>query len=357
MKKHLIAAAALATLSTAAFAQSATVYGILDLSVSKVSNTDANGGNTTALTDAVWMPSIIGFTGTEDLGGGLKATFNLEGDVRMDTGRSTEASSTGASATGVTKLFGRKSNVALSGNFGELKLGKDIDMVFLQGFIDNVRNAHSASGFVAHTLATDLRLDTESVFIQNMARYTTPTVGGFKASVQHRFGEQSGNTSKDSSTAFLVNYTTGGLSLSAATKEMKDLATAAKTELTYVGATYTTGPVRLAATHHQTKFKTAGTPDIKTSELGASYSISPKLTAAVNYVAIDRGTANSDSDITSVSLKYGVSKRTNLWGLVSKSSNDASGYDAGASSRPIYNQTAANGKDSTAFSVGITHSF
>jgi len=39
MKKHLLALAALATLSGVAAAQTATVYGIVDLSVSKVTNT------------------------------------------------------------------------------------------------------------------------------------------------------------------------------------------------------------------------------------------------------------------------------------------------------------------------------
>lgn len=348
MKKHLIAAAALATLSTAAFAQSATVYGIIDLSVTNASNFSA-AGKTTALSDAVWMPSVFGLTGSEDLGGGLKATFNLESDVNMDTGALSGASG----ISGTQKLFGRKANVGLSGGFGSLTFGKDIDMLFLQGFIDNVRNAHSASGFVAHTLATDLRLDTESVFIQNMVRYSTPTINGFKASVQHRFGEQAGSTEKDSSTAFLLNYSVGGLTLSAGQKEMKTAALA-KTELAYLGATYTTGPFRLSATHHQTKFKTAGTPDIKTSEAGVGYSVSPKLTAAVNYVRIDRGVANNDSTVTSASLKYALSKRTNVWTMVSRSNNDGS-TDAGASSRPLYSVITT--RDSTATAVGITHTF
>ena len=361
MKKHLLALAALATVSGVAAAQSATVYGIVDLSVSKVTKaTDGtNNGSLTALTDAVWMPSVFGVTGSEDLGGGLKATFNLESDVNIDTGRLSAASATGASATGVTKLFGRKSNVGLSGNFGSVTVGKDIDMLFLQGFIDNIRNAHSASGFVAHTLATDLRLDTESVFIQNMVRYTTPTVAGFKASIQHRFGETAGNTQKDSSTGYLLNYAAGSLTANVGFKEMKNTSLE-KTELTYVGATYTLGAVKFAATHHETKYDVAlstGSKKIKTDEVGVAYSISPQLTAAVNYVRIDRGVANADSTVTSGSLKYALSKRTNLWTLLSKSNNDASGSDAGASSRPIYSGLNQAGKDSTAYSVGITHSF
>jgi len=354
MKKHLLALAALATVSGVAAAQSATVYGIVDLSVSKTTNTTASGGSTTGLTDAVWMPSIFGVTGSEDLGGGMKASFNLESDVRMDTGRLTEVSSTGATADGVTKLFGRKANVALSGNFGELKAGKDIDMIFLQGFIDNVRNSHSASGFIAHTLGTGCSIDTECVFTQNMVRYTTPSFNGFKASVQHKFGEQAGNTNTNSSTAFLLNYANGGLSLNAGSKTSETTSNA-KTDLLYLGGTYQLGPVRLSATHHKTQFKNGATAnnstaDIKTTEFGAGYAINPQMTAAVNYVKLKQGSA--EGDITSASLKYSVSKRTSLWTMVAKTSYD--GFSIGGGN---YNQGGYAGKDSTATSVGITHSF
>ncbi|MFM6961814.1 MAG: porin, partial [Polynucleobacter victoriensis] len=150
MKKHLLALAALATVSGVAAAQSATVYGIVDLSVTSISKQGSgSGSNTTALTDAVWMPSVFGITASEDLGGGLKAAVNLESDINADTGKVSNASSIGdVDPAGTRKLFGRKANVSLSGGFGTLTAGKDIDMIFLQGFIDNIRNSHSASGFV-----------------------------------------------------------------------------------------------------------------------------------------------------------------------------------------------------------------
>jgi predicted porin len=342
MKKHLIAAAALATLSTAAFAQSATVYGIFDLSFTKASNVSGNN-SLTALTDAVWMPSVFGITGSEDLGGGMKAAFNLESDVNVDTGALSGASG--------SKLFGRKANVALSGNFGELKLGKDIDMLFLQGFIDNVRNSHSSSGFIAHAVANNAGLDTETVFTQNMVRYTTPSFNGVKASVQHKFGETAGNNSLSSSTAYLVTYAANGLTLAGGFKEMESSA-AAKTELTYFGATYQLGALRLAATHHKTQYKTANTADSKTTEFGAGYAVSPKLTAAVNFVETETGSVKGD--ITSASLKYGMSKRTSLWTLVSRTNNNASSQIYGGHYGAAY---PASGQDGTTTSVGITHSF
>ena len=343
MKKHLIAAAALATLSTAAFAQSATVYGIFDLSFTQNTSANAAGKSLSSLTDAVWMPSVFGLTGSEDLGGGLKASFNLESDINVDTG-SVSAASGG-------KLFGRKANVALSGNFGELKLGKDIDQIFLQGFIDNVRNSHSSSGFIAHTVAAAAgTIATDSVFTQNMVRYTTPTVSGFKASVQYRFGESTNGTSYGNSTSFLGNYSNAGLSLSVGTKQANDVTGAGQdTELTYVGATYQLGAVRLSATNWQTKFKGTSTDKLKTQEYGVGYAINPKLTAAVNYV--ENKQAAAKGDITSASLKYALSKRTSLWTLVSRTNNNATGSIFGGQ----YSSSVSG--DGTATSVGVTHSF
>jgi predicted porin len=349
MKKHLIAAAALATLSSAAFAQSATVYGIFDLSITKASNV-SDGKSLTALTDAVWMPSVFGVTGSEDLGGGLKASFNLESDVNVDTGSLSAASG--------TKLFGRKSNVALSGNFGELKLGKDIDQIFLQGFIDNVRNAHSSSGFIAHTVAAAGALSTDSVFTENMVRYTTPTVGGFKAAVQYRFGESTNGNNYGNSTSLLANYSNAGFSLSIGTKTANDVnqagvATANQdTELTYVGATYQLGAVRLSATNWQTKFKGSSVAKVKTQEYGVGYAVTPTLTAAVNYVETEQ--ASEKGDITSASLKYALSKRTNLWTLVSRTTNNTGSQVYGGHYGAAY---PASGADGTTTSVGITHSF
>jgi predicted porin len=344
MKKHLLALAALATMSGLAAAQTATVYGIVDLSVSKVTNT-VNTSSKTGLTDAVWMPSVFGITGSEDLGGGLKATFNLESDVNMDTGALSGAS--GASSF----VFGRKSNVGLSGNFGSFQAGKDIDIIFLQGFIDNVRNSHSSSGFVAHALASgSSTLNTETVFVKDMIKYTTPVFNGFKATLQHKFGEAAGNTQTSKSDAYLVSYSgIAGLNLNYGFKVMYDSSNA-KTNLTYIGGTYQLGQLRLAASTHETKYKSASTATIRTNEIGAAYALTPALTAAVNYVDIAQGSAKGD--ITSGSLKYAMSKRTSLWTLVSKRNYD--GFNIGAAN---YGMAAADGQDSSSYSVGITHSF
>ena len=112
MKKSLIALAVLAASGAAMAQSSVTLFGIVDTGVSYVDNAVVNdakygvhsSGNAT---------SRLGLRGTEDLGGGLKAGFWLEGEIFGDDGN----------ASGFN--FKRRSTVSLSGNFGEVRLGRD----------------------------------------------------------------------------------------------------------------------------------------------------------------------------------------------------------------------------------------
>ena len=106
MKKTLIALAALAAGS--AFAQSSvTMYGLLDVGY----NFHSAGPGTNVQMGNFHGPSRFGIKGSEDLGGGLKANFNLEsGNLGLDTGSSAVA-------------FGREAWVGVSGRFGETRLG------------------------------------------------------------------------------------------------------------------------------------------------------------------------------------------------------------------------------------------
>ena len=92
MKKSLIALAALATVATAAQAQSSvSVYGIIDSGYLRFKS-DADAGAIQQVTSGALSTSRLGFKGTEDLGGGLKANFTLENQFSADTG----AQATGA---------------------------------------------------------------------------------------------------------------------------------------------------------------------------------------------------------------------------------------------------------------------
>ena len=113
MKKTLVALAVLGSFAgVASAATSVTLYGTVDAGYegwsygkdfSSLNNTFVQGGTSEA-------NSKIGVKGQEDLGNGLAATFQLEGDVNADVGGSS--------------LFNRESTVGLKGAFGEVKVGK-----------------------------------------------------------------------------------------------------------------------------------------------------------------------------------------------------------------------------------------
>lgn len=127
MKKLVPALCALAAAGTAAAQSSITMFGVVDAGVSYYSAKSRSWGPTLprevtqsqkVLSSSGYNSSRFGFRGTEDLGGGLAASFWLEAPVANDSG-----------ASGIAN-FGRRSTVSLSGPFGELRLGRDYTASF-----------------------------------------------------------------------------------------------------------------------------------------------------------------------------------------------------------------------------------
>jgi len=99
-----------------------TVYGIVDVALAHMDNADAAGRGVTrepSLTGS--LPSRIGFRGTEDLGGGLAAVFNLESGFNPDVGTLGQGG----------RIFGRQAWVGLRGGWGTLQLGRILNMTYL----------------------------------------------------------------------------------------------------------------------------------------------------------------------------------------------------------------------------------
>ena len=111
MKKSLVALAVLAGFAGAAAAQSSvTLFGVIDVAARY---TKANGQDTKQLSNDGSSSSRIGVRGVEDLGGGLKAGFWLEGALAADTGTADSS-----------RFWGRRASVSLMGDFGEVRLGR-----------------------------------------------------------------------------------------------------------------------------------------------------------------------------------------------------------------------------------------
>src|SRR4051812_17571762 len=118
MKKTVLVLAALSTSAGAAFSQSSvTVYGVVDTAIARTNN---GSTVTTSLDSGKQSGSRLGFLGSEDLGGGLKAVFTVENGFSADTGAQADAA----------RLFNRQSWVGLASSFGTVKLGRQKTPVY-----------------------------------------------------------------------------------------------------------------------------------------------------------------------------------------------------------------------------------
>ncbi len=184
MKKFTLSAIALvaAAVAAPAFAQSSvTLYGRLNTTVEnqKVNNQARK-----------WVvqnnSSRIGFKGTEDMGGGLKASFQLEHGFSSDTGA--------ANAT----FWGREAWVQLAGSFGAIRLGNITPESYF-ATADYVSMHNHDTGTSSDALYGGPFLN------KNKVMYMTPTVGGFSASIAGTAGEKVEKNGTD----FAMNYDAG----------------------------------------------------------------------------------------------------------------------------------------------------
>jgi len=225
MKKSLIALAALA--ATGAFAQSSvTLYGRIDMGWGTATTKAANGtqDKTTGLVDGVQTSNAIGFRGTEDLGGGLTAGFNLEQGISPTQSNGWNmrvASSAHQTANGGALSTGtmRAGNVSLRGGMGLVEVGT---LQWSAGYAVASRWGFFAEGFggEAHTTMPS-RITGVS--------YTTPAFSGTTVTLQH--GGAHGNRTerqsaadasdgfrknKEARTGINIQHTSGPLYLGAA---------------------------------------------------------------------------------------------------------------------------------------------
>jgi predicted porin len=219
MKKTLIACAALATLASAAQAQNVTIYGRLDTGVRYIDkargSVDAGGFATSGAGDSLTdlanggiLPSIWGFRGSEDLGGGLKAVFNLEGDFDASTGGSRGL---GNISNG---LFGRQSNVGLSAGWGTVLLGRQYSPALLADLGTEPRGFKESYSSLATFAATQNPANNglggtrngAGIFTSNLISYSN-SFGPVNVGLGYGLGEVAGSSSEGSTISVGLTYT------------------------------------------------------------------------------------------------------------------------------------------------------
>ncbi len=350
MKKTLLAMAVLAA-SGAAFAQSSvTLFGIVDATVALGRGDVANK---TQLTNSGLNSSRLGFRGTEDLGGGLNASFWLEAGVNNDNGTgggtntNNQPSGTSAATAGTQGLtFNRKSTVSLGGGFGEVRLGRDYTPTF---YNTSVYDAFGTNGVGTSMVAVKAwGLESESLRASNSISYFLPgNLGGFGGQIMYVMGENISTAAKDGNGIQVRgSYDQGPIGASVAYG--KTTRTGGDSKVTNLGASYDFGVVKLMGMYSQDKiaaltgkgFNVGLTAPVGAGLVRASYS---------SYKTDAAGTPKSNQ--LALGYVHNLSKRTAAYATLARVTNSG-----GAASALNGATTSANGS-STGYDFGIRHSF
>ena len=342
MKKSLFALAVLGAFAGAAQAQSSvTLYGNIDASLgyignggldpqatsntanSKASMTPAAGSCTLCYIDGSIATSLWGMRGVEDLGGGMRATFDLQGDLSSNNG--------GNNTNG---MFRRGANVGIGASWGTVTLG-------LQG--NPLANANATLMPVMGNSVTQNRnvigMATGD-FIKNAVSYTSPTMlGGLVARLTYGSSNQVEDMSGGSIYAGSLAYTSGPLSLTAAynhqepaantgftaTNSANNYLSSANTGLNKVtgylaGIKYKFGnfTVGYGFTHGEFSTYAASTgtgastvsnkANANTNMFGIGYQATPAILLGLNYLI-----NTADSSMLNGQVRYALSKRTTTY--------------------------------------------
>ena len=363
MKKTLIALAVLGAAAGVAHAQSnVTIYGIVDTGFIKRSGHDVEMGEN--------VNNRLGFRGVEDLGSGVKATFELERRFNLNDGTQRGVDWDGAA------------NVGLKGDsWGAVRLGRVNELT--------TETIRKFDPFYQYGVGAMLEGNQRSPRISNTIRYDSPNWSGFKFGATYSLGDNMDKESRDPASelsiakvngsgadndgyGIMLGYDNGPLSL---VGNWSRLADSRKSSVWNLGAGYRFGDAKVELVYQQTKDKGwangeradwmdsslngrtnpySGADELTEKQwlLGLEWKLGPgRLNASAQWMEVEAKGANiSDKDIYkyAIGYTYDLSKRTAIYGVVAYTD-----YDDEEVAR-VYGDVDDG---TTGVQVGITHKF
>ena len=374
MKKSLIALAVLAASGTAMAQSSVTLFGIVDANVTHVNHVGPNSKSVTGMGHSGNATSRLGFRGVEDLGGGLKAGFWLEGAVANDDG-----TGTGAGA-GPGFAFKRRSTVSLMGGFGEVRLGRDLVPSYTKVSSYDVFGQVGIGQFMgwsywnqtsglAPTAANPDNADANGFRQSNMLAYYTPNFGGVTAGLGYGFDERAGNGHAGRYVGGFVAYDNGPFSITGALDRRDVLYTnvfsplaEGKKQMYSLGASYEMGMAKISAMLQQSRFNdipsALGTVDRKVNAymIGAAAPVGAGQ-VRIQYALYDqKDIADGKAQQLSLGYVHNLSKRTAVYGTLAHIRNK-NNVGLALASTGVTNGGPGAGENQTGLSLGVRHSF
>jgi len=306
--------------------------------------------------------SVIGFRGTEDLGAGVQALFQIEGSLALDTG-------VGPS------LANRDTRVGLQTPYGLLFAGQwgtpyllatstfDPWYPTTAGYMALMANGSApTTNHLGNTASFDRRQ-------QNIVHYWTPSWNGLTGRVAYAFndGESGPNGARPQLWSASLSWDDGPWNLALAHETHREYQGPHLTDsATKLGAAYRFGPGRLAAVVERLRYETplgaltrdsvylAATWQIGATSLRASFTDAGEgkgpAGTRIGFVSAGEGTGSRQ---WTLGADYTLSKRTGFYAYVSRIDNQArAAYDFAINPLGV-----GAGEKPTVFAVGMRHAF
>ncbi|MBU6467092.1 MAG: porin [Burkholderiales bacterium] len=307
MKKSLIALAVLAASGAAMAQSSVTMYGVADLSLAKASGVSAQMSGNGLMNNG---NSRLGVRGVEDLGGGLKASFNFEQSINAKSGATDAAT------------YQRNAWLALSGGFGRFQMGRTLNPSFYGVAAWELTGTANYSVVGNQFGFTGEGPRTNSVF-----QYTTPNMGGFSGTIGYTAKpDNSGNAKTDLN----LIYANGPIAVALSYNKTNTLQSNVA-----LGGSYDFGMFKLAGSLQDDKAINA-----KGFTLGGTVPVGP--VALTLDIARQTNSGFKNTDVL-LEAKYALSKRTFTYATYYKDgADDAGNYKTGAKNT---------------FGLGVRHNF
>ncbi len=324
MKLKFLCVAVPFAFSCAAHAQSSvTLFGMLDVGLSYVSN--ENGGHTFKADDSIWTPSLWGIHGVEDLGGGYRAVFELASQFSVNTGAGipgpganfNREAFVGLEKEGVGRVtFGQQYNLMADFLFAP---PAKLDATLMYGGLYNMRQGPFAALGIPQNPTGSFDFDQTggTSRVSNAVKVTSATIDGLRVGALYGFGNTAGSVSANNTVGFGVNYALGGFGIGAAYNETRyaSLNEGHDGIRNFGGGiSQVLGDLYLNALYTNTKNTLTGGA-VQALQVGGLYAFNPfwRLGGNYQYMKGNATLQNNRAQQLTSALQYSLSKRTTVY--------------------------------------------
>ncbi|MFC5771836.1 porin [Thauera sinica] len=347
----LVAGGVLGAAMLPAAAQSnVTIYGVVDAAMTR---TTGGGYNQTAMDGrGILQGSRLGFRGTEDLGNGLKALFQLEQGLNVDTGTAPPGAPAGESWA-----FQRQAWVGLGGAWGTLGLGRQYAPGYATARFDILEGSglYSARGWLTSVGGYTINPGSPARW-SNSVRYMSPDLSGFSfegiySNYNNEDPARTRHPSGDDRWAMGFGYAKGPGEIGVVYHNVGVGAGVEDTREFFIGGSWDFGFLKAMATW-QRKDAEVRSGDNRLWSVGV---VVPVLTSSafhLGYASLDVKGRDNDSNSLSTGFVHNLSKRTALYAILNRMHHDDLAPNLSGIEQPIQ-----PGETASTWALGVRHKF